>query len=102
MFVDWLMFHITWPVQEMYEIAVYQLNLLLFTVNFIEEALSRVFVDGGICNKTLMVKRKIRKRHLFEHFVFCHILIFKIFFSAPWLKTQKLLDGTLAPDQTSN
>lgn len=40
-------------------------NLLLFTVKFIEEALSSVFVDGDICNKTI-IKRKIKKDFSFS------------------------------------
>lgn len=35
----------------------FKLNPLLFTVKLIEEALSSVFVDGDICNKTLILKK---------------------------------------------
>lgn len=35
----------------------FSLNLLLFTVKLIEEALSSVFVDGDICNKTVILRK---------------------------------------------
>lgn len=38
-------------------------NLLLVTVKFIEEALSSVFVDGNVFNKTMIILKKTKRLH---------------------------------------